>query len=75
MIQLLSSQRFDREILSFTLMKTYQLLKIARLLKKNVNNIQLSLVNIQHRDVDELYLLRVDSHLKKKKKKQIFKEF
>ena len=75
MIQLLSSQRFDREILSFISMKIYQLLKIARPLKKNVNNVQLSFVNIQHRDADGLYLLRVDSHLKKKKKKQILKKF
>ena len=62
MIQLLSNQRFDREILSLILMKIYQLLKTARPLKKNVNNVQLSFVNIQHRDVDELYLLCVDSH-------------
>ena len=62
MIQLLSNQRFDREILSFILMKIYQLLKIAKSLKKNINNVQLSFVNIQHRDVDEFYLLRVNSH-------------
>ena len=75
MIQLLSSQRFDRGILSFTLMKTYQLLEIAKSLKRNVNNVQLSFVNIQHRDVGELYLLRVDSHWERKRKEQIFEKF
>ena len=75
MIQLLSNQRFDREIFFFILMKIYQLLKIARPLKRNVNNIQLSFVNIQYRDADEFYLLRVNSHWKRKRKEQIFEEF
>ena len=62
MIQLSSSQRFDREILFFILMKIYQLLKIARPLKKNVNNVQLLFINIQHRNANKFYLLRINSH-------------
>ena len=46
MIQLLLSQHFDRKIFSLILIKIDQLLKIAKSLKKNVNNVKLSFVNI-----------------------------